>query len=346
MFKLRSIAVGLMLLTTALLPRMSSAQGAQAKVTRNQDDAIIAALEKKIDKFDFVETPLIDVVEFIEDDSNINIELDTRALDTVGIGLDTPITRNLSGISLRSALRLILRELELTYTIEDEALIITTPEEAEDRLSTVVYEVRDLVKREAPVDTLVYSPFGTASDFDSLIEIMTSTIAPDSWDEVGGPGSVGAYEYAGKSVLIISQTHEIHEQITDLLEALRKIEVKGKPKAKTTEVSDGKKDEVFVRVYPMSGFATVDVDEVAELIRQVIGEEMWSDERGTFVSGKVKTVIVKHNRAVHDKVYEVLVGIEAIQAKGPPTPLGQGLGGGLGTSGAESAAPNRKGGFF
>jgi hypothetical protein len=34
---------------------------------------------------------------------------------------------------------------------------------------------------------------GTAADFDSLIELITSTIAPQSWDDVGGPGSVNGF---------------------------------------------------------------------------------------------------------------------------------------------------------
>jgi hypothetical protein len=32
------------------------------------------------------------------------------------------------------------------------------------------------------------------ADFDSLIELIVSTIAPESWDEVGGPGSVDSFE--------------------------------------------------------------------------------------------------------------------------------------------------------
>ena len=31
---------------------------------------------------------------------------------------------------------------------------------------------------------------GTGADFDSLINLITSTVEPDSWDEVGGPGTV------------------------------------------------------------------------------------------------------------------------------------------------------------
>jgi len=55
------------------------------------------------------------------------------------------VTRNLSGVSLRSALRLMLKDLDLTYVIRDEVLLITTPEEANAKLVTKVYPVADLV---------------------------------------------------------------------------------------------------------------------------------------------------------------------------------------------------------
>jgi hypothetical protein len=96
-------------------------------------------------QLEFIETPLQDVVDFLKDFHGIEIQMDKKALDDVGIASDTPITRNLKGISLRSALRLLLRDLDLTYVIQDEVLLITTPEEAETRLSTKVYPVADLV---------------------------------------------------------------------------------------------------------------------------------------------------------------------------------------------------------
>ena len=34
---------------------------------------------------------------------------------------------------------------------------------------------------------------GVVADFDSLIELITTTIDPDSWDEVGGPGSIAEF---------------------------------------------------------------------------------------------------------------------------------------------------------
>ena len=49
-----------------------------------------------------------------------------------------------------------------------------------------------------------------------LIDIITDTIAPQSWSVVGGPGTI--MEYNG--LLVISQTAEVHAQIADLLDQI------------------------------------------------------------------------------------------------------------------------------
>ncbi|MBW8883325.1 MAG: hypothetical protein JF612_00820 [Planctomycetia bacterium] len=63
---------------------------------------------------------------------------------------------------------------------------------------------------------------GVQPDFDSLTELITSTIAPQSWNEVGGPGAITGYE--NNLSLVVSQTQEVHEQIADLLEQLRRLQ--------------------------------------------------------------------------------------------------------------------------
>ncbi len=63
---------------------------------------------------------------------------------------------------------------------------------------------------------------GVEPDFDSLIELITTTIAPDTWEEVGGTGSIAPFET--NLSLVISQTQEVHEQIADLLEQLRRLQ--------------------------------------------------------------------------------------------------------------------------
>ena len=122
---------------------------------------------------EFIETPLRDVIDTLEDRHGIEIQLDCRALEEVGIPSDTPITKALGGVSLRSCLRLMLRDLDLTYTVADEVLLITTPEEAEDRTCVRVYPVEDLVAR----------PSGSESKLacELLIKAVSKCVKPASW---------------------------------------------------------------------------------------------------------------------------------------------------------------------
>jgi hypothetical protein len=55
------------------------------------------------------------------------------------------------------------------------------------------------------------------TSMDDLIDAVTATIAPNEWDQVGGPGSVAPLGNA----LIISTTERNHEQIAKLLDTLR-----------------------------------------------------------------------------------------------------------------------------
>ncbi|NQU24828.1 MAG: VWA domain-containing protein [Candidatus Nealsonbacteria bacterium] len=123
---------------------------------RPAERKILEALDSPT-QIEFIETPLRDLFDYLEDFHDIEIEIDERALNAVGLNAGIPITRHLKGISLRSALRLILRELDLTYTVRDEVLLITTPEEIEHLMTTKVYPVVELV---VPIAAPQMSGFG------------------------------------------------------------------------------------------------------------------------------------------------------------------------------------------
>ena len=78
----------------------------------------------------FIQTPLADVVAFLGDQHKINIEFDHRALAEIGIKPNVLVTRELKGVSLHSALALILDQLDLTYVISHGVLLITSPAES------------------------------------------------------------------------------------------------------------------------------------------------------------------------------------------------------------------------
>ena len=83
---------------------------------------------------DFTEQPLNDVITQLQDEYGIPIQIDYPALEAIGVRSDEQITINIQNTSLRSALRLMLKSVQLTYVIQDEVLMITTPDEAEKRL--------------------------------------------------------------------------------------------------------------------------------------------------------------------------------------------------------------------
>ena len=104
-----------------------------------------AKIRKALDsltELDFVDTPLTDVITYLQDLHKINITFDYKVMSDAGFRTDVQITRTLRGATLRSALRLILRDLGLTYVIGDEVLLITIPEEAQNRPVTKYYRSR------------------------------------------------------------------------------------------------------------------------------------------------------------------------------------------------------------
>ena len=121
--------------------------------TSSSETRIRQALERTTE-CDFTETPLQDAVDYLKDHHDIEIQLDTRALEDAGIGSDTPITRQVKGISLASALRMLLNDLDATYVVRDGVLLITTQDAAARMIDLRIYEIGDLVDSEADANEL------------------------------------------------------------------------------------------------------------------------------------------------------------------------------------------------
>ncbi|MFG0267742.1 MAG: type II secretion system protein GspD [Rhodopirellula sp. JB055] len=63
---------------------------------------------------------------------------------------------------------------------------------------------------------------GSMADFDSLMQLIQQTIEPDSWEALGGVGTMAPYPQ--NLSLVISTTSDVHDQIVDLLESLRRLQ--------------------------------------------------------------------------------------------------------------------------
>lgn len=98
--------------------------------------------------FQFVDQPLGDAISFIAESYDIPIEIKENALSDLGISTDDTFTLVISGVKLRNALNIILRDKiqDLTYYIKDEVLWISTIDDANaEGVQTRVYPVADLV---------------------------------------------------------------------------------------------------------------------------------------------------------------------------------------------------------
>lgn len=185
-------------------------------------EEIDEAIERKLAapaEIDVSEMPLGQVLEQLGQRYDVPIQVDHKALADESVGLDTPITRRIRGVPLSSLLHLILDELDLTFLVfHGEALLVTAKVQCEALLFVKVYPVFDLVCRAAGEND-----HGAGLDYESLIDGLTTCVAPTTWDDVGGPGEIKVFASSG--ALVIGQTLAIHDDIAQYLKALRDVAV-------------------------------------------------------------------------------------------------------------------------
>ena len=65
----------------------------------------------------------------------------------------------------------------------------------------------------------------TLDDYDTLVDVITGTIQPTTWDQVGGSDDQRRRPWLGEGS-IVSQSQDVHQQIIDLLEQIRAVAAK------------------------------------------------------------------------------------------------------------------------
>ncbi len=159
---------------------------------------------------EFIDQPLTDAMVFLADAHDITIIIDRAALQEEGVALDEPINATLSGITLRSAMKIILEPLGLTYIIEDEVMKITTIIAAEEKLSTRVYPVGDLViPISNPLAGGLGQGFGGAGGFGGQGGLggggQFGQGAPGFGGQQGGGGGGGLFNIAAPGLPFLKQ---------------------------------------------------------------------------------------------------------------------------------------------
>lgn len=303
-----------------------------------QEDQIAKRLRQVRTSITLTNAPLERSVAAISNFGRIPIHIDNRALEDVGLSTDTPVTMQLSGASLDYMLDVMCKRLDLTTVILGEVVIVTTPEEAESELKTLLYPVKDMVRYRPGTQTEL-SKRAVSGEFDHLIDAITSTVEPESWEELGGPGALAPYPYT--DCLVVSQIGDVHRKVAELLEQVRT----AKPKVSMTNPPNilpqampaaadrtarapepvPRENIIVVSYTPEKSradeFSREDFARIAERLKQVVAPQSWAGEE-YFADATHSGVFVRQSREVQRTVASYLAsqGLSAppIEDDSPP----------------------------
>ena len=264
----------------------------------------------------------------ISEEYDIPIVFDKAALDEVAISPESEISINLRSLSLRSTLNLMLKEPgleDLCYIINDEVLLITTKERADEALLTQVYRVDDL-----ETANRVPQPMGASAwaDFSPIVDVVTSCVERDAWRENGtGEGEIRLVK---PGMLVITQTRRVHHQVEMLFDQLRqkRREIMADAASKTSSTTP--KTQGFV-VNIALGEKSEQVQQ--RLVKAIKNSVDWSTgdlpENATWIEILPNRVLVHHLPSVVAQVQNTLLDMQLVNAQ----PVGNYSAGGGGDRG-------------
>jgi hypothetical protein len=153
---------------------------------------------KKLDettKTDFVanQTPFEQLLRMLEKELGVPLVISKATMEDLRITYETQLTYSIPrDVSKRTLLKSVLGELGLTYVIKAETLQVMSILQAKNELRTGILDVRTLLS--------------TGSNPNDIIQMIKSTVEPDSWDSAGGPGSI---TFQPPGTLIIKNSAEV-----------------------------------------------------------------------------------------------------------------------------------------
>jgi hypothetical protein len=211
----------------AVVPPQSPDKPTYLETLRASEAAIREMLTKRI-SIDKQDVPLRELMDDLANQLGLQIVIDRQALRNSAIDLDSITTSiKVHDISARSALEMILAEQSLDWVPQNEVLCITTRDVVSQLMTTRVYTLADLVFEKAtdPVEPVG----GYIADFDSFIDMISNVVAPQTWSDRGGQGTIESFGRGDTYVVVVTHNWRAHEEIAQLIADLRA--AKRSPKA-------------------------------------------------------------------------------------------------------------------
>ena len=263
-------------------------------------EAIRNALRQTV-SIRFRELPLSEAVKELSSLAKIDVRIDRAALKAANVRERSPVTLEVNEQRLDAALSGLLADLELTWTIQDGVLWITTTAGAVSQPKTAVFDVRDLC----------------ADDDESFA--LRDTLRTHLRDWSKGKGKIS---FARSGLMVVRAPESQLDEAFAMLETYRTALLASKPRPKKEGPNP---KEVVTRYYKIR-------DEVApELMKSLVANvlpETWQSTQRPSASGTIKrhpsvsfavedgseritfvpssVLVIQHTRETHEKIVDYI----------------------------------------
>ncbi len=118
-----------------------------ARLEPKKDPHVLAIESKLKDRvsINMDKQPLSEAITFLQNYTGLNIVLDPKALGEEGLTSSSPVSLNVNQVSLKTVLKLLLKPLGLTYRLEDDVVLVTSPQADQSQTYPKTYYVGDLI---------------------------------------------------------------------------------------------------------------------------------------------------------------------------------------------------------
>ena len=202
--------------------------GGEELTTPKWEPELREAMASKKVSFDFVETPLEDVLAFLGGLTDVTIVLDREAVRG-----DVPaITLRATDMPLRQAIDWVTKLAAMKYTLQDDVVFVAKPDRLHDKAVLRMYDVGDLTIDIKDLSGRQQAAAKGKPDDDqetltgeAVLERIRRTIAPGSWsDDDSKPGDAPGYTISYRNGrIVVVHTPEVNRQIEELLNNYRKV---------------------------------------------------------------------------------------------------------------------------
>jgi len=237
-------------------PAISDRRGTPVAFSEAEENRrALALLQNKRIPVAFNDTPLENVVTFLQAVTQLNIDVDWASLENASVDRTAPVSLNLTNVTVETVLNRVMEKVSpdantgAAWTISDGVLNIASKEQINRQKTLAIYDIRDLIIEVPNYDNAPefdlqqalqsgqsggggggQSPFQDADGEDperrplqerteEIIQIITTNVDPDGWRDTAG-GETGFIQQLG-GLLIITNTPANHRAIHGLLSKLR-----------------------------------------------------------------------------------------------------------------------------